>query len=135
MNQYDSLPSKLTKSALFLLVFALFLGCSAYAQSTNLGLSSGSGVQGGSVSLNLSLTADPTNPPAGLQWTFSYSATDIVSLSVTAGPALTAVSKTLSCNPTSGSITCLAMGGNSDPIGSGVVAVVGVTFTSTALSS
>src|SRR5262245_12104576 len=134
MKQYYSFVRR-HASWLFLLVFTNILGSSAFAQTTSLGLSSGSGVQGGLVSLNLSLTADPTNLPAGLQWSFSYSAANIASLNVTAGPALTAAGKMVNCNPVAGSVTCLVMGANSTPIASGVVATVDVTLASTAPAS
>src|SRR5258707_221803 len=112
---------QLVKHPIVALLPVLFLGCSAYAQPS-LSLNSGSAVQGTAVSLNLSLNAG-TSSPAGLQWTFSYSATDISSLTMAAGPALTAAGKTLNCNAITGSVMCLASGVNTNTISSGVVAV------------
>ena len=112
----------------------LLLGLSSLAQAqTSLNLASASAPPGGSVSLNLALAA--TTAPAGLQWTFSYSAGDVASLGVAAGPALTAAGKTLTCNAVTGSATCLAVGMNSNTIGNATVAVVTVTLASTSSSS
>ena len=109
-------------------VLVLFSGSLAFAQNS-LSLASGSTVQGGTVSLNLNLSAG-TSAPSGVQWTLSYSPTDIVSVSLAAGPALTAVSKTLNCASKTGSVTCLASGSNASTIASGVLAVVTATVSS-----
>ena len=105
----------------FLLAVLLVVGSPAFAQS--LSFASGAGVPGSVVSLNLSLTTGSTTP-AGLQWTLSYPPSVISSVITTAGPALTAAGKTLSCGGSAGSVTCLATGMNTNPIGSGAVAVV-----------
>jgi uncharacterized protein (TIGR03437 family) len=100
-------------------------------QSTSLTLASGSVAPGGSISLNLSLNGAASSTPSGLQWTLSYPAGSVLALSSTAGPVLTAAGKSLYCNPGTGSVTCLADGMNASAIGTGVVAVVSVTLTST----
>jgi hypothetical protein len=105
----------------------LLLGSSAYGQ-TVLSLASGSGAPGGSVSLNLSLSATGGSQPAALEWGLSYAPANITAVSFTAGQALTAAGKTLSCNMASGSAMCVASGMNATAIGSGVVAVVTVTL-------
>jgi len=70
-------------------LFLLFLtGGSAYSQ-TSLSLASGTAPQGGSISLNLSVSGSTAS---ALQWTLSYSAADVASVSVAAGAALTAAS-------------------------------------------
>jgi len=107
----------------------LCLGGSAFAQAPSLSLASGSAVRGGSIPLNLSLTAG-TSAPAALQWMLSYPANDITSLSISAGTALTSAGKTLSCSPGAGSITCVASAANPNTISSGVVAVVTATIAS-----
>src|SRR5262245_58797307 len=117
---------KLAKRQMGMLL-GLLLGSSAYAQISSLSLSSGTAAKGGSVSLDLSLNA-ASPAPAGLQWTLSYAPVDISSLSLVAGPALAAAAKTLTCNSSIGSVTCLATGVNAGVISSGVVAVVTVTI-------
>src|SRR6185312_5913377 len=47
-------------------------------------------------SLTLSLSSPAGNEPAALQWTFSYPA-GVTGFTVTAGPALTAAGKSISC--------------------------------------
>jgi uncharacterized protein (TIGR03437 family) len=112
-------PSK--RAGLFLPL--LLLGGPACGQ-TMLSLSSGSAIPGGSVSLTLVLTIVSGAAPAGLQWTLSYAAGDVVSVSTVAGAAITGAGKTLYCNPKSGSVTCIATGMNTTAMSSGVVAVV-----------
>jgi uncharacterized protein (TIGR03437 family) len=111
----------------------LAISSSAYGQTT-LSLGSGSATRGGSVSLNLSLNTSGS-APAGVQWTVSYPASDVASVSATAGAALTAAGKSLSCNASGGTIICLTSGMNSSVINSGVVAVLGLTLTSTGSAS
>jgi hypothetical protein len=87
------------------------------------------------VALNLNMTVAAGNSnPAGLQWTVSYPG-DAVSLSIVAGPALTASGKPLTCVTFYGSTICLAAGMDSDQIGSGTVAVVTVTTASSTTGS
>lgn len=108
--------------AFFLLVTAPFL----LGQPGSLSLASGTTTQGGTVSLNLGFTSSGSQP-AGLQWTLTYNASDITSISVAPGPAATAAGKTTTCAGTSGSYMCLATGINANTIGNGAVAVVTVT--------
>jgi uncharacterized protein (TIGR03437 family) len=115
------------------ILLGLLLSSSAYAQGPSLSLASGSAPIGGSVSLNLSLNAGASSP-AALQWTLSYVPSGISSLSMVAGPALTAAGKTLNCNSSSGSVICLATGMNANTITSGVVAVVTATVAATSSS-
>src|SRR5438045_3189899 len=108
----------------------------SFGQTNSLALSSGSTGLGGTISLDLNLTV-PSGAvsPAGLQWTLSFSAGDVASISVAAGTALTNAGKSLLCNPSSGSITCLAFGVNATTISSGVVAQVTVTLPASTSSS
>jgi hypothetical protein len=117
-----------------IILFLLFLlsGSFAFSQTT-LNVASGSAVQGGSVPLNVSLTASIS--PAALQWTVSYAPGDVASVSIAAGAALTAAGKTITCNAISGSTTCVAAGMNANTIGNGAVAVVTVTLASSTSSS
>ena len=102
----------------------------ALAQGT-LGLASGFATPGSTVSLNLSFSAGG-NAPAALEWSLSYPSATVTSFQATAGPALTASSKTLSCNGGGGVLTCVAAGLNSGAIGSGVVAVLTATVSASA---
>jgi chitodextrinase len=107
------------------LVLFLLSGSLAFGQASSLSLASGTAVQGGSISLNLSLSASTAS---ALQWTLSYAAANVTSVSVAAGPVLTAAGKTIQCRTTTGSTLCLASGMNSTVIANGVVAVVTVTL-------
>src|ERR1051326_4940429 len=104
----------------FILVAAVISG-----SAQTLTLSSGSAVQGGSISLNLTLDTANT-APAGLQWVISNPG-NLASLSVAPGSAATSAGKTVSCNSGT-TITCLATGANTSTISSGVVAVVNATL-------
>ena len=104
------------------------MGISAFGQSSSLSLASATAVQGGSVSLALSLNASSASVPAASQWTVQYAPGDITATTIYAGPALTAAGKTLSCASSSGSLTCLTSGLNTNTIANGVVALVNVTL-------
>ena len=54
---------------------------------TSLALSSATVPPGGTTALNLSLSSLSSGPLAAVQWTFSYPATSVGSLTVAAGPA------------------------------------------------
>jgi chitodextrinase len=110
-------------TSLFLLFFFL-IGGSAYSQ-TSLSLASGTAAPGGSLALNLSLSASTAS---ALEWTLSYAAADVTSVTVAAGPALAAAGKTIQCSTGAGSTVCLASGINSTMIANGVVAVVTATL-------
>src|SRR6202011_4321989 len=103
-------------------------GSFAYSQTPSLTLSAGSGAQGSSVPLNLSLNAPTGQAPTALQWTLSYAPGNIVSVNLVNGAALTGAGKTLNCTAQVGSVACLASGMNANSIGNGVVAVVTVTL-------
>src|ERR1017187_3661289 len=105
-----------------------------HAQSS-LVLSSGSTVPGGSAALNLSLASPVGSEPASMQWTFSYPSASITSFTVVAGPALTAVTKSITCNGNSSAYMCIAYGMNSTAIQNGVVATVTLTLAAGARST
>jgi hypothetical protein len=90
----------------------------------SLALSSSSANLSGTVSLNLTIASAPGSEPAGIQWTFSYPAGDVVLAGVVAGPALTSAGKSMYCNGRIGTVTCLGVGLNADPVSNGVAAVV-----------
>src|SRR5436853_7807103 len=112
----------LAKKKQIMLIFFFFLTLGRVSsQQSSLSLASGTAVQGGSVSLNLSLSASTSS---AVQWTLSYSAADVASVSVAGGPVLTSAGKTAQCRTTSNAVICLASGLNSTTIPDGVVATV-----------
>lgn len=103
----------------------------AVAQTATLSLSSGSGQPGSVVTLNLTLTATTTQPTA-VQWTLTYPTKDFSAITVSAGPAATAASKSVTCNnATAGVSTCVVEGTNANTIANGVVATVALTISNT----
>jgi hypothetical protein len=108
-----------------------------HAQSS-LVLSSAAVAPGGSAVLDLTLSSDPNNRPAGIQWTLSYPAADVWVSSVVASPALTESGKTITCargfTPERGIVTytCLAAGLNTNVIPDGVIANVTASLSSRA---
>src|SRR5579883_1727170 len=118
----------------FVLLLALVGNTTAFGQSDSLTFASGSAAPGGSVSLNLSLTSPAGSEPASLQWTFSYPASSVSAISVTAGSAATAAGKATSCAGSAGTYTCMLTGMNSSVIQNGVVAVANLTLSTTATS-
>jgi hypothetical protein len=107
---------------------------SAFGQDA-LNLSSGSVVAGQTISLDLSLTAPTTSGPAGLEWTYVYSANDFSSVTVVAGPAAVAAGKSVSCSGGSGSYTCMLFGINTTTMSDGVVATATFTTSPAATSA
>jgi hypothetical protein len=89
----------------------------------SLSLSPANAVSGARGSLTLSLSAPAGSAPAALQWTFSYPSA-VTGFTVSAGPALSAAGKTLSCAGSASAYTCLATGLNSNAIGNGSVGSV-----------
>ena len=127
----QSFPAHLarrSKQKIAIASLLLLFGSLAFGQTNTLSLSSGSAAQGGSVSLNLSLNA--SSAPSGLQWTLSYPQTNITSVTISAGAALTAAGKSLLCSSGAGSVTCLGSGMNANAVSNGVVAVVTATLAS-----
>jgi len=101
----------------------------------SLALSSGSANLSGTISLNLNVTSAPGNQPSGLQWTLAYPAGDVVLAGVAAGPALNAAGKSIYCNGPIGTITCLGVGLNANPIDNGIAAVVTFSLAPSTASS
>jgi len=111
-----------------LLVLCQFL---AAAQEVALTLASGEGARGTTVNLDLSVDTTGNTLPAAVQWTIEYSTDDIAAVEIAAGPAALFAEKIVVCNPSPGSIICLAYGLNLNPILNGVVATVQVTLAAT----
>src|SRR5580658_33166 len=84
----------------------LVSGASALCQSDSLALSSASTFPGGTASLTLSLTSPSGNQPAALQWTVSYSPSDVTAITVIASPGSISDDKTILCAGSPGSYTC-----------------------------
>src|SRR5215813_2639380 len=89
------------------LAFFLLLAHSLFGQSA-LVLSSATADATGSASLNLSITSQGTIAPAAVQWTLTYTPSQISSISVADGATATANGKSVACNPSSGSVICIA---------------------------
>ena len=118
---------KVAKQLSFIPAILLLLSSGVWAQP-NLTLSSSTALSGGSVSLNLTLSSSASNPPAALQWTFTYPAAAVSNLSVTAGAALVSAGKSVTCSGGASGYTCIAYGMNANAVGDGVIATVTVTL-------
>lgn len=126
--------STVRKRAIQIATLAVLLSSLGVAQTAALSLSSGSGSPGNIVSLTLSLTGSG-GQPAAVQWTLPYSATDISALSFSAGAMATAAGKSISCNSTAGSPTCVVWGMNSNTIANGPLANITLTLSSSTKNS
>jgi len=91
-----------------------------------LSIGRGSATAGGSATFAITLATSGGAQPSGLEWTMSYPAGSVTSVTVTDGSATTAASKTVTCNTslTSGSTICLITGMNNTVISPGDVAEV-----------
>ena len=110
----------------------LFLAQLCYAQPETLALSSGTAGATGIASLNLVLTSPAGSEPASIQFTLTYPAANVTSISVSAGLTATSAGKTVVCALTSGAYTCLFSGLNANIISNGLVAVVSLTVAASA---
>ena len=82
----------------------------------------------GTVPLYLNLTSPSGSEPATVQWTLTYPAGAVASISASPGTAATNASKTLSCHAASGAYSCLVWGMNSNAISNGTVALVSISL-------
>ena len=89
-------------------------------------------IAGATVTVPLNLLG--TTQPAGVQWTIVYDPAVITSLAVGPGLAATAAAKTISCAGATGTMTCLATGINMNTIAPGVLALLTMTISPTAVS-
>lgn len=76
----------------------------------------------GTASLALSIYSPQGKGPSAVQWSLQYSSSSVLSLTVTDGPALTAVSKTAMCAGDGAAYNCMAAGLNATRIANGVIA-------------
>jgi hypothetical protein len=106
----------------------LFLAHLCYAQSDSLALSSGTAGANGIASLNLVLTSPAGSEPASIQFTLTFPAANVTSISVSPGPTAIGAGKTAQCALASGAYTCLLFGLNATTISNGIVAVVNLTI-------
>ena len=106
-----------------------------FCQSDSLALSSATVPPGGTASLALSLTASAGSQPAGMEWTVSYSTSDVIAITASVGAASTGAGKSISCAGNSGAYTCLLSGLNTNTIQTGVVAIISVTVASSTVST
>ena len=118
--------------ALLSFCLTLVLPVPVFGQTDTLALSSGTGTQGGQVTLSLSLTSPQGSEPAGTQWTLGFPASSVASVTAVEGPSALAAGKRISCNPGNGTYTCLLSGMNSNTMLNGVVASITFTLTATA---
>src|ERR1035438_3159902 len=107
-------------------LLAILAASTCWAQTT-LSLSSASGVAGGTVALGLTFSDSGNNQVAGVQWSFQYPAS-ITGVTVTAAPALTAASKSITCVASPGAYTCVATGSNDNVIPNGLVGTAQFTL-------
>lgn len=118
-----------------LLIALAVFGCTpGSAQQANLSIASGSGKPGGTVSLALSL-GSITTQPGSLEWTMSYSASDISGVTVAASSAASVAHKTVSCNSSSGSTVCVLSGLDENTIPAGSVATATFQIASSSTST
>jgi len=71
--------------------------------------------------IEVSLTADGDSP-SGLQWTLNYPTDDFASVHVVTGPTAVNAGKYVTCVNAAGSVSCLILGMNDNPIANGTVA-------------
>ena len=104
----------------------VFLACAfsstLVAQTVAFSVNPGRRAPGGSVSLSISISSSGGAAPAALQWTMSYSATDVTNVTVANGSATTSAGKSISCSSAAGTTTCIVFGLNTNPIANGTVA-------------
>ena len=79
------MKNRLPKESRRTLLALLFLLATqaAFGQTDSLTLSSGTAAANGTVSLTLALASPAGNEPAALQWTLTYSVSDVLSISGT----------------------------------------------------
>jgi hypothetical protein len=72
--------------------------------------------------LNWEFSASSVNQPAALQWTWTYSPSEVLWIAATPGPSAESAGKALVCSATPGSLTCILSGLNNNPVSPGIVA-------------
>jgi hypothetical protein len=85
---------------------------------------------------NLTWNATSPTPVVGMEFNFSYVASDITAVNVTPGPSLTGTNKTLSCVTGKSPVSCVVWGQNQTPLLTGqVLATISLAISSTAAKS
>jgi hypothetical protein len=85
----------------------------------------GTAVAGGVGSASITINSpSSSSDPAALEWTLTYSTSALNSLKLTAGAALTAAGKSLSCASGTGQVRCIIWGSNETLIPNGILAAV-----------
>ena len=124
------MPTYITKGRIMFILAALIVLSAqlVFGQSDSLVLSSGAAGSTGAVSLNLTLTSPTGSEPAAVEWTLSYSPSDVTAISATIGTIPSGAGKSLTCAAGTGTYTCVASGMNANIIPNGAVAVVNITI-------
>ena len=85
----------------------------------------GTAVAGAAGSASITINSpSSSSDPAALEWTLTYSASALSSMKLTAGAALTAAGKSLSCTNGTGQVRCIIWGANDTLIPNGILAAV-----------
>lgn len=99
-----------------------------WGQTSVLTLGNASGPAGSTVPVTLSLNSPSGSEPQSIQWTLTYSPTDVAAIAVTPTGTASAAGKLVQCSGMSGAYICLMYGLNSNAIQNGAVAVLDVTL-------
>jgi hypothetical protein len=105
----------------------------ASAQQITLSFDSATVARGGTATLTL--LSGGSAQAAALEWTLTYPAADIASVTPSTDPADTAIGKAVACNSSNGSTVCILAGLNNTPITTGAVAAVALQVSSSAPDS
>jgi hypothetical protein len=116
--------------ALILFGLAIYFQQAGAAQVLSLQTSAGAISSGATVTVDVRWDAQGGTAPAALQWTVSYSSSDVYLLQTTLATAGVGAGKTLTCLPGFASVTCVLTGSDATSIGNGSVA--SMTFATTA---
>src|SRR5215472_14461232 len=92
--------STITYSPIAIALIALAAASPRVCSGQSLALTSGTALANGSVSLNLNLTSPTGSEPVALQWTLTYPAANVVSISEAPGLSANNAGKTLNCAAT-----------------------------------
>lgn len=103
--------------------YLLLLAVPGVFAQTAIKVVTGTAVAGGTGSATITITSpSATYDPTDVQWTMTYSSGVLSGMTLTAGSALAAAGKSLSCASGTGQIKCIAWGLNTKPIPNGVLA-------------
>lgn len=102
----------------------------ARSQSATLTLNPSSAPPGGTAAMSLNIAATGAMLPAAIQWSFTYSATDVAGIQVALSAGATASGKSVTCFTGSASTSCVVFGVNSSTLTNGLLATVSISLTS-----